>query len=91
MAPWCARKLREIVERLESLLAIELLAASIGLGHLRPLRSSRALEALADGVGRTVRVPEGDFPPGPLIERLAEAVREGAVARWCAAGGLRLR
>jgi histidine ammonia-lyase len=88
MAPWCARKLRMIVVRLETLVAIELLAGVCALRHLRPLRSSPALEAVVDGIESSVQIPRRDFPPGAVIERIRELVHSGAPVGWAETAGV---
>jgi histidine ammonia-lyase len=90
MSPWCARKLREIVERVEVLVAIELLAGLRGITHHRPLRSSRALESVAARLSREVPLPSGDAPPAPVIAALAQAVRDGVVLEAAREGGATL-
>ncbi|RMG49196.1 MAG: histidine ammonia-lyase [Acidobacteria bacterium] len=87
MAPWAARKLRGVVERLETLIAIELLAAVRGLDHRRPLRTSPPLEAFVRRLEEEVRIPRGEVPPGPVIERLAALLREGRPLDWFARSG----
>ena len=91
MSTWCARKAREVVGKLETVIAIELLAGVIALRHHRPLRTSPALESVLSGVQKQVRIPRRDAPPGPLTERLAELVRDGSLLRWAERGGVKVR
>jgi histidine ammonia-lyase len=60
MAPWAGYKLLSIAHNVETILAIELLAASAGLDFLRPLRTSPALEALQARVRERVPAHAGD-------------------------------
>ncbi|HSS43736.1 MAG TPA: histidine ammonia-lyase, partial [Thermoanaerobaculia bacterium] len=60
MSPIAARKLAAIVENLESVLAIELLTAFQAMEFLRPLRSSKPLEAIRRAFRRVVRPWTGD-------------------------------
>ncbi len=91
MAPWCARKFREVLDRLEKLVAIELLAGISGLRFRRPLRSSAALEAVARSITRQVPLPGRDFPPHGAIESMAGLVRRGAVVEAARREGLAVR
>jgi len=79
MAPWCARKFREVLDRIEKLVAVELLAGATALRFRRPLRSSTALEAVVRSITRQVPLPDGDFPPHGPIEAIAALVRRGAI------------
>ena len=79
MAPWCARKFREVLDRIEKLVAVELLAGATALRFRRPLRSSAALEAVVREITRQVPLPNGDFPPHGPIEAIAALVRRGAI------------
>ena len=79
MAPWCARKFREVLDRIEKLVAVELLAGATALRFRRPLRSSTALEAVVRAITRQVPLPDGDFPPHGPIEAIAALVRRGAI------------
>ena len=54
MGMWAALKARQVALNVRRVLAIELLAAAQGLDLLRPLRSSRALEALHAAVRERV-------------------------------------
>lgn len=79
MAPWCARKLRAILERVETILAIELLACYRGMVFHRPLQSSPPLERVLALMAHEIPLPSGDFPPHPAITRLADLIRSGRV------------
>jgi histidine ammonia-lyase len=78
-----ALKLRQIVDQVERVVAIELMCAAQALEFRLPLKSSREIER-AQAVVRSVvprldkdRVLSGD------IETLALAVRSGAFNSWC--------
>src|SRR5438067_5610400 len=77
MGMTAALKLRYIVERIERVVAIELLAAAEGLEHRAPLLpgrgARRAYDALRAHAPRLTR----DRPLAPDIERVAEALRRG--------------
>ncbi|EQD52025.1 Histidine ammonia-lyase [mine drainage metagenome] len=60
MAPWAGYKLRSIADNVETILAIELLAASAGVDFLRPLRSSPPLEELHARVREKIPPHLGD-------------------------------
>ncbi|HTL04795.1 MAG TPA: histidine ammonia-lyase [Gemmatimonadales bacterium] len=77
-----AFKARRILANAQLVVAAELLCAAQGLECLRPLRPGRGVAALH----RLVReLPDGvaaleqDRPPGPDLERLAQAVARGAL------------
>lgn len=84
MAPWCARKFDQILERVETVLAIEFLAGMRGLAFHRPRRSTPALERVARLLSREVPLPSGDFPPSPAITSLAALVGSGRVVEAAA-------
>jgi histidine ammonia-lyase len=74
-----ALKARRAVGLLQSVLALELLAAAQGLEFLKPLRPGR-------GVGAALRRIRADVPPlvqdrelGPDIRALERLVREGSL------------
>jgi histidine ammonia-lyase len=77
MGMTAAVKLRRIVENVERVVAIELLAAVEGLEHRAPLRpgrgARRAYEAVRSHAARLTR----DRPLAPDIERVAQALRRG--------------
>ncbi len=60
MSPIAARKLAAIVENLEQVLAIELMAAFQAMEFLRPLLSSRPIERVRRGFRRVVRAWDRD-------------------------------
>ena len=65
MSPIAARKLASIVRNLETVLAIEMLAAFQAMEFLRPLTSSRALEAVRRAFRRVVRPWDEDRELAP--------------------------
>jgi histidine ammonia-lyase len=77
MGMTAALKLRQIVENVEQIVAIELLCAAQGLDYRRPLRPGMRLQQVHDGIRRIVPRLEADRPPAPDINRLVEAIRAG--------------
>ncbi len=87
MSPIAARKLAAIVANLERVLAIEMMTAFQAMEFLRPLVSSRPLEAVRRAFRRVVRPWDADrelapdleaarrFLSGPAVQRLAETLR----------------
>jgi histidine ammonia-lyase len=77
MGMTAALKLRNVVERVGRVVAVELLAAAEGLEHRAPLRpgrgARRAYEAVRAYAPRLTR----DRPLAPDIERVAAALRRG--------------
>ena len=79
MGVWAARKAAQALGNAERVVAIELLAAAQGIDFLRPLESSRTLEAAHRAIRARVPKLDEDRPGGPDIEAVAELVREGAL------------
>ena len=73
-----ALKLRQIVENVERIVAIELMCGAQALEFRRPLRSSAALERMHAAVRAVVPRLEQDRTLAPDIDALAGAVRKGA-------------
>lgn len=73
-----ALKLRQIVQNLRLVLAIELIAAAEGIEHRRPLKSGLGVEQAHAEVRQWVAALETDRPLGPDIERMAEQIALGA-------------
>lgn len=71
-----ALKLRQIVENLSLVLAIEAIAACEGLEHRRPLRSSAQVEKFHDWVRETVKPLSEDRSLTSDIESLAQRLTE---------------
>jgi histidine ammonia-lyase len=78
-----AIKLRQIVENVERVVAIELMCAAQAVEFRRPLRSSPQLEAVRDAVRGIVPRLEQDRVLAGDIAALAQAVRQGAFDAWC--------
>ncbi|HEY2858915.1 MAG TPA: histidine ammonia-lyase [Terracidiphilus sp.] len=72
-----ALKLRQIVENVERIVAIELMCAAQAIEFRRPLKSSPHLEAVHDAVRKVVPRLEQDRVLSGDIETLAAAVRSG--------------
>ena len=78
-----ALKLRQIVENVERIVAIELMCAAQALEFRRPLQSSAQLERMHAAVRAVVPRLEQDRTLAPDIDALAAAVRKGAFNAWC--------
>jgi histidine ammonia-lyase len=72
-----ALKLRQVVENVEQILAIEFLCAAQGLDYRKPLRPGKKIEQARDTIRAIVPPLEADRPPATDIERLVAAIREG--------------
>ncbi|KAG6925787.1 histidine ammonia lyase, partial [Chelydra serpentina] len=68
MGGWAARKALKVIEHVEQVLAIELLAACQGIEFLRPLRTTTPLEKVYDLVRSVVRPWLKDRFMAPDIE-----------------------
>lgn len=77
-----ALKLRQIVENVERVIAIELMCAAQAIEFRRPLRSSPALEEVHAVVRSLVPHLEQDRVLSGDIAALANAVREGIFIKW---------
>jgi histidine ammonia-lyase len=73
-----ALKLRSIVDLVENLLAIELLAAAEALEYRHPLKAGRGVERGFAIVRRAASALVEDRPLSPDIARVAETIRSGA-------------
>jgi histidine ammonia-lyase len=69
MSPIAARKLAAVVDNLERVLAIELMAAFQAMEFLRPLRSSASLERVRRDFRRKVRAWDRDRELAPDLEK----------------------
>lgn len=78
-----ALKLRQIVENVERIVAIELMCAAQAVEFRRPLASSPALEGVIAAVRSVVPRLEQDRVLAAEIEALAAAVRAGKFDAWC--------
>jgi histidine ammonia-lyase len=81
MSPIAARKLAAIVENLEQVLAIELLAAFQAMEFLRPLASSRPIERVRRDFRRVVRPWDRDRELQPDLEAAKRFLSSPALAR----------
>ena len=77
-----ALKLRQIVENVERVVAIELMCAAQAIEFRRPLKSSPQLEAVHDAIRTMVPRLEQDRVLSRDIETLATAVRKGMFNPW---------
>ena len=77
-----ARKLRQIVENAEAVLAIELMAAAEGLEYRRPLKPAVRVEKAWDEVRRTVAPLNRDRSLQPDIRNLHAAILKGDFDGW---------
>ncbi len=78
-----ALKLRQIVEHVERIVAIELMCGAQGLEFRKPLRPSREIACVHDAVRAVVPRLEQDRTLAPDMEALAAAVRAGKFDAWC--------
>ena len=77
-----AIKLRHIVEKVERILAIELMCAAQALEFRRPLKSSAKIERAHDVVRMVIPQLERDRVLAPDIESLSAAIRAGKLDAW---------
>lgn len=77
-----ALKLRNIVDNVERIVAIELMCAAQAIEFRRPLKSSPQLEGVHAAVREVVPRLEQDRMLAPDIDALATAVRRGAFNAW---------
>jgi histidine ammonia-lyase len=80
MGMTAARQARDAVALLETVLALELLAAAQGLDFLRPLRPGRGVEAAHARIRDRVQPLGRDRVLGPDIAAVEELVRAGVFA-----------
>jgi histidine ammonia-lyase len=80
MGMTAARQARDAVQLLETVLALELLAAAQGLEFLRPLRPGRGVAEAFDRVRARVDPLERDRVMGPDITAVEALVRDGALS-----------
>jgi len=73
-----ALKMRQIVENVEQILAIELLCAAQGLDYRRPLKPGKQIEKVLAAIRKIVPRLEEDRPPATDINQLVRAIREGS-------------
>jgi len=77
-----AIKLRQIVENVERVLAIELMCAAQALEFRRPLKSSGRIERAYEVIRRVIPRLERDRVLAPDIAAMAEAIRGGKLDAW---------
>lgn len=75
-----ALKLRQIVDNLELILAIEMMCAAQGLDYRLPLRPSPSVEAAHRAIRSRVPHLAEDRIPAPDIEAVAALIRSGALS-----------
>jgi histidine ammonia-lyase len=78
-----ALKLRQIVEHVERIVAIELMCAAQAVEFRRPLKSSPQLEAVHQAVRKVVPRLEQDRVLAGDIDAMAAAICGGAFNLWC--------
>ena len=79
-----ALKLRQVVDHLERIVAIELMCAAQSLEFRRPLKSSPTIEGVYQKVRSFSPRLEQDRSLSAEIEQMAAAIRSGAFNEWCA-------
>ena len=77
-----ALKLRNIVDNVERIVAVELMCASQAVEFRRPLKSSPQLERVHEAVRAVVPRLEQDRMLAPDIDALSAAVKRGAFNAW---------
>ncbi|KAJ6656397.1 hypothetical protein lerEdw1_003900 [Lerista edwardsae] len=77
MGGWAARKALKVIEHVEQVLAVELLAACQGIEFLRPLRTTTPLEKVYDLVRSVVRPWMKDRFMAPDIEAAHRLLVDG--------------
>ncbi len=70
-----ALKMRQIVENVEQILAIELLCAAQGLDYRKPLKPGKQIEQVLAAIRKIVPRLEADRPPATDINQLVQAIR----------------
>ena len=81
MSPIAARKFAGVVENLERVLGIEILAAFQAMEFLRPLRSSKALETLRQAFREVVSPWDCDRVLAPDLEASRQFLASGPMER----------
>ncbi|XP_065067185.1 histidine ammonia-lyase-like [Rhopilema esculentum] len=75
MGGWAARKALSVVENVERVMAIELMAACQGIEFLRPLKTTEPLEAVYKVVRATCKKLDGDRYMAEDIENITQLLR----------------
>jgi histidine ammonia-lyase len=81
MGAWAGAKLLRVLENARRVVAIEWIVAGEALEHRRPRTGGRGSEAAVTALRRRVERWARDRSPSPDIERIAEAIRTGAIVR----------
>ena len=76
MGMTAALKFAQVVNNVETILAIELLCAAQGLEFLKPLNPGPKLQEVYNRVRQRAPALERDAPLAPFIESLKPVVRE---------------
>eukprot|EP00112_Aurelia_sp_Birch-Aquarium-sp1_P014657 Seg318.13 transcript_id=Seg318.13/GoldUCD/mRNA.D3Y31 product="Histidine ammonia-lyase" protein_id=Seg318.13/GoldUCD/D3Y31 len=79
MGGWAARKCLRVVENVERVMAIELMAACQGIEILRPLKTTEPLEAVHGLVRSICKKLDGDRYMAEDMENIAELLRKEKV------------
>lgn len=81
MGGWAARKALSVVDNVETVLAIEILAACQALDFLRPLKSTEPIEAVRSVVRSKVPFLESDRIMSTDMEAVKQLVRNGEILK----------
>ena len=84
MATFAARRLHDMLENVENIVAIELLAATQGIEFHRPMKSSVPLEKAISAVREVSPPYEDDRGLSDDIIRVASLVRSGSFCEHAA-------
>jgi histidine ammonia-lyase len=82
MATFAARRLHTMVDNVESIVAIELLAAAQGIDFHRPQRSSEAIEDVMASIRELSPLYEEDRSLSADIRRVAATIDNGEYSRY---------
>jgi histidine ammonia-lyase len=82
MATFAARRLHTMVDNVESIVAIELLAAAQGIDFHRPQRSSEAIEDVMASIRELSPLYEEDRSLSADIRRVAATIDNGEYCRY---------
>ena len=80
MAPWAGNKLLRLCDNLSRILAIELMAASVAIDQLAPLKTTAPLQKVHAAVRRIVMPHQGDRRMDKDIEALSARIDEVVAA-----------
>jgi histidine ammonia-lyase len=79
MGGFAARKSMKVVENVENIIAIEIVAACEALEHFKPNKSTPALNAVYEVVRSKVPPLKGDRHMSPDVDNVAEMLRSGQI------------